>query len=206
MNKKYSDLSEGEKLSLLDADLVRAVTLEAVHRGIAPPTRLDTAISLTGAKGFSMPAEADVVYEICAKTKNYGGVDRTGIAFKSPEKAMQALEGAFAVVTDGFEATEKQRIINPYESFEVRTTHCVYTPNKGYWTKLIELQEDCSKFDEVVEECRQDLEKVRQTVYDREVNQARRKQYVELAGGDVSIARAFWQKTQSTPFPEEVSS
>lgn len=204
MNTPYFKIPEAERLSLTDADLIIAIKLEAIDRGIDLPTSLDESLQRSGAKGFSIPADTSKVFEICAKTSTYGSADRTGIAFQSLEAAQRALEGAFAIVSEGYDARKKSLLVNPFESFEIRVAHLLYTPEKGYWTKLTELTENSESFDQLCEECRSDLERVRQKDYDRRVLQVQRKEYLSLAGGNVEIARAFWAKTKHTSFPEEV--
>lgn len=199
---KYSDLSVSEKLTLDDAGLARAATLEAIDRGISPPTKLSDALQRTGARGWWMPAEAHRMFEICAKERQYGEAKRTGIAFPTEEAAMKALEGAYAVTEEGYDAKKVFKFANPQDSFEVRLVHMVNMPAKGYWTKLTEMTEDNEKFDAVIEECRADLENVRQKEYDRAVLQDQRRQYLELANGDEAVASAFWSKTKHSPWPE----
>lgn len=200
--KKYSDLSASEKLALDENQLVRSIELEAIERGIPLPTKLTDALKLTDAKGFWMPADASKVYEICAKNRGYGDAAGTGIAFQTEAQALVALQGALAVVAEGYDATRRFKLVDPGASFEIRVTHIIHVPQKGYWTKLEQLTEDNEKFDALCEECRADLEKVRQKDYDNRVLQVQRQQYIDLANGDEAVARAFWQKTKGTPFPD----
>jgi len=199
--KKYTDLSVSEKLTLDDAGLCRASTLEAIDRGISPPTKLSDALQRTGARGWWMPADAHRMFEICAKERNYSEAKRTGIAFSTEEAALKALEGAYAVTEEGCDSKKVFKFSNPQDSFEVRLVHMVNMPAKGYWTELTEMTEDNEKFDAVIEECRADLEIVRQREYDRAVLQDQRRQYLELANGDEAVATAFWSKTKHTPWP-----
>lgn len=201
MNTKYSALSTSEKLSLDDAGLLRAITLEAIDRGVSLPTRLSDALKRTDAKGFWVPADAHRLYEICAKGRNYGEPTRTGIAFPTEEAALKALEGAYAVFEEGYDAKKHFKMGNPNDSFEIRLTHIAHVPQKGYWTKLNELMEDTEAFDRVCEECRADLEAIRQKDYDDRVLQEQRKQYLDLANGDEAVAAAFWYKTKGSQWP-----
>lgn len=201
--KKYSDLSTAEKLSLDSEGLSKAATLEAIDRGISPPTRLSDALNLKDAKGWWVPADATKVYELVSKNRAYSEPLGTGIAFLTEDAAKAALTGAFAVVLDGYDAKKRYKLMDPTDSFEIRITHIVHTPLSGYWTKLNQHDDaDSAKYDEVLEECRFNLEGLRQQEYNRGVLQEQRKQYIDLAGGDETIARAFWSKTKSSPFPE----
>lgn len=202
MKKKYSHLSVQEKLALDSDGLYHASILEAIDRGISPPTRLSDALNLKDAKGWWVPADATKVYQLVAKNQNYGEGKGTGIAFLTEEAAKAALTGAFAIYEEGYGDKRRNVLANPFESFEVRISHIINTPMQGYWTKLSEYSEDTEPFDNVMEECRADLEMVRQNEYNRTVLQEQRKQYIDLAGGDEAIARAFWAKTKGTAFPE----
>ena len=199
----YFKMSEADRLALSNnqAAFIKAVELEAADRGIPLPTKLDEALALTGAKGLSIPADATRLFELCAKAKNYGGSERTGIAFRSEADALKALEGALAITESGYDASKKLHIANPFDSFEVRMSYIVHTPQKGYWTTLVEFSEDTEKFDKICEECRDDLEKIRQAAYDAQVTQARRQRYLELANGDEAVAANFWRNAFGTDFP-----
>ena len=104
----------------------------------------------------------------------------------------------------GYDAKKGHQMGDP-EKFGIR---CVYVTNRtpqSYWTKLEALKEDTEKYDELCEECRVDLEKVRQDDYNQRITQTQRAQYLELAGGNADIAAAFWLKTKGTPFPPETN-
>ena len=199
--RRYFDLTTAERLSLNDANFIRSIELEAAHRGVQLPTKLDDAMNLAGAKGFNIPGDASKVYELCARKTSYGTPERTGIAFLTEEAAKKALEGAVAVSESGYDVNRKLAIQNPYESFEVRIGHIIHTPQKGYWTKLVELTEDTEKFDKLCEECREDLQTIRQAAYDAQVTQQRRARYLELANGDEAVAANFWRNAFGTEFP-----
>ena len=80
---RYYALTREQKLALSSEQLLQAVNLEAVERGISPPTRLSDQIRLIEAKGFSIPPEATRFFELMAPTSNYGSGERTGIAFST---------------------------------------------------------------------------------------------------------------------------
>lgn len=202
--QRYYALTREQKLALSSEQLLQAVNLEAVERGISPPTRLSDQLRSIDAKGFSIPPEATRFFELMAPANTYGEGSRTGIAFQTEELAKAALEHAFSVVEEGYDAKRTYKMGDPAK-FGIR---CVYVTNRvaqGYWTKLEALKEDTEKYDELCEECRVDLEKVRQDDYNQRVTQTQRAQYLELAGGNADIAAAFWLKTKGTPFPPETN-
>ena len=66
-----------------------------------------------------------------------------------------------------------------------------------------EFFEDDTEFQKVVDECLERHSQVRQAAYNAKVRSEKRAEYLRLAGGDETIARAFWAKTEGTEFPTE---
>ena len=204
MNKKYTDYSSSEKLALTPDELEKSVKLEAIHRGVAVPITLDAKLKQIEAKGFNMPAEYSEFFMLMAQSASYNSPEATGIAFKSLEQAKAALNGSYLVYQDGFDHKRCWKL-GPTDGFSIQQVCVVDRWQQSYWTKLQELSEDTQRFDDLCEECRLDLEKVRQDDYNVRVNQVARQQYIDLADGNEEIARAFWIKTKGSPFPEKLS-
>ncbi len=199
---RYYALTREQKLALSSEDLLQAVNLEAIERGISPPTRLSDQLRNIDPKGFTIPPEATRFFELLAPTNTYGNGERTGIAFQTEEQAKAALEHAFSVIEEGYDAKKGYKMGDPAK-FGIRCVYVTNRPPQSYWTKLEALKEDTEKYDELCEECRADLEKVRQDDYNQRITQTQRAQYIELAGGNLEIAAAFWLKTKGTAFPPE---
>lgn len=202
MNKKYTDYSSAEKMTLSADELEKSVKLEAIDRGIPIPTTLDSRLKQIEAKGFNMPAEYSEFFMITARKSEYGAPEHTGIAFKSLHDANKALNGAYLVYEEGYNEKRRMKLGQPL--FSVEQIMVVDRWQQTYWTKLVELNEDTTKFDNLCEECRLDLERVRQDDYNRRVIQQQRQQYVDLANGNEEIASAFWLKTKGTDFPTKI--
>lgn len=201
MNTRYYALTKEQRLSLTNEELFRVVKLEAVERGIPLPTTLSEELKQSDAKGFHVPPDAVRVFELMSVSSNYGSPTGTGIAFRTEEDALRALDGALAVFEDGYGDKKQMKLADP-NKLGIRQTYLTRRPPSNYFTKLETLYEDTEKFDELCEECRADLETIRQDDYNRRVLQVQRAQYIELANGDESVAAAFWAKTKGTPFPE----
>lgn len=108
--KRYFDLTESEKLALSSEQMTDAVKIEAIHRGIKTPLSLDNIVENIGCYGFSLPADCKTFYELCTP-KQYGGVERSGICFVTPDEARNALKNALFVEEDGY-PVKRAKIIN----------------------------------------------------------------------------------------------
>ena len=181
-------------------DFINAVKIEAIQRGIKIPTTLSQAINSFGLTGFNLPPDAVVLYEICAPDSSYSEPKSTGIAFKTRDDAVRFLQGAIPIYRDGYAETAQIKI-GDSSKISIRETYITLVKPQSIVFKLEQLQEDTTAYDALLEECRKDLEGVRQDEYNKRVLQQKRIQYLELAKGDESIARAFWDKVEGGEFP-----
>lgn len=201
MNTRYYALTKEQRLSLTNEELLRAVKLEAVERGIPLPTTLSDILKQSDAKGFHVPPDATRLFELMSVSSSYGNPSGTGIAFLTEEAALRALDGALSIWEEGYGDKKQTKLADPTK-LGIRQTYVTLRPPSSYFTKLETLNEDTEAFDALCEECRVDLETIRQDDYNRRVLQVQRAQYVELANGDEAVAAAFWVKTKGTAFPE----
>ncbi len=195
--KKYYSLTEQEKLALTSADFTEAVMLESIERGIAPPITLENQINQVGFTGWSLPPDAVMFYEVVMPGR-YETV-KSGLCFKTPEEARKACVGAVSIQKSGY--PEKNTLM----SGEFTVQECVIsgTMPKSLSLKLEEFKQDTTKFDELTEECGNDMAKIRQDRYNKEVRSQKRKQFLALAQGNEEIANSFWSRTESGEFPTE---
>lgn len=200
---RYFDLNEAEKLSLSAEQMADAVKIEAIHRGIKIPYTLGELADKIGCRGFTLPADVKIFHEI-VRPKQYSGTERTGLCFASAEAARKALDGAICIIEDGY-PVKRNKIVEG----EWTTAECYVTlfPITTFATKLQEAVDDepSEEFTKLAEECSADLGTIRQRIYDNEVRQRKRKEYMRLAQGNEEIAQAFWRKAESGDFPAEVA-
>lgn len=198
--KRYFDLTTTEKLGLKDDDFMTAVKLEAVNRGIKPPLTIEGELANMGNVGFTLPPDHIVIYEVIAPDR-YGTRKETGMCFKSAEAARASFENALGLIEDGYGATAQKKLVQG--EFSVQERYISFTKSSQVRTQIIEHADDTKDFDALCEECRVDLQEKRQAKYNREVSLRKRAQYLELAQGNVEIAKSFWAKTEGTEFPPE---
>jgi hypothetical protein len=198
--KRYFDLTESEKLALSSEQMTDAVKIEAIHRGIKTPLSLDNIVENIGCSGFNLPADCKTFYEICTP-KQYGGVERSGICFVTPDEARNALKNTLFVEEEGYPA-KRAKIING--EFSVMERYVSAFPLTNFATKLKEYEDDtpCEDFTKLCQECRDDLGIIRQRIYDTEVRARKKAEYLRLAQGNEEIAKAFWSKAESGNWPE----
>lgn len=198
MTTRYFDLSAAEKLALTGEQFQDAVRIEAIHRGVKPPTTLSDALRQACFTGFVMPREAVTVFEVIVSGK-YSGISETGLAYLSKERALAALEGAVGIDVDGYGAASKRSIREA--ELSIREAALTLVEPRQFNSTIKEFTEDNKPFEKLAEECRDDLSSIRQADYDHKVNLTKRAEYMRLAGNDETIARAFWAKTEGTEFP-----
>lgn len=190
--KRYFELTIDERVVLNDQDLSDAIRLEAIDRGIAPPLLLNEEIQRGIHQAYSEPANAVTFYEVM-RAGRWGSQAQTGLAFSTKEEAEKACLGAFSL--------EDGKIVSG--QFSVR---CVKVQSGGCY-KVADVEEyvyDSSKYDAVADECLADLREIKQRRYDAEIMKHKKAEYMRLAKGDKAIAKAFWQRTESSTWPEEL--
>ena len=198
--KRYFDLTEAEKLALSSEQMTDAVKIEAIHRGIKTPLSLDNIVENLGCSGFNLPADCKIFYEICTP-KQYGSIERSGICYTTAEAARAALSGSICVQEDGY-PHKRAKIIEG--EFSVMERYVTTFPITTYASKLKQYEEDtpCEEFTKLCEECRDDLQSIRQRIYDAEVRARKKAEYLRLAQNNEEIAKAFWSKAESGNWPE----
>lgn len=198
--KRYFDLTESEKLALSSEQMTDAVKIEAIHRGIKTPLSLDNIVENLGCSGFNLPADCKTFYELCTP-KQYGGVERSGICFVTPDEARNALKNAILIEEEGY-PVKRAKIING--EFSVMERYVSVFPLTNFATKLQQYDDatPCEDFTKLCEECRDDLQTIRQHIYDAEVRARKKAEYLRLAQNNEEIAKAFWSKAESGNWPE----
>lgn len=197
--KRYFDLTESEKLALTSETMTDAVKIEAIHRGIKTPLSLNNIVENLGCSGFQLPADCKIFYEVCTP-KQYGGVERSGICFLTADQARAAFRDAIYVEEEGY-PIKRSKIING--EFSVVERYVSAFPLNNFATKLKEYEDNapCEEFTKLCEECRDDLQNIRQRIYDTEVRARKKAEYLRLAQGNEEIAKAFWSKAESGEWP-----
>lgn len=198
--KRYFDLTETEKLALTSEQITDAIKIEAIHRGIKIPLPLDNIVENLGCSGFSLPADCKIFHEICVP-QPYGDAERSGICFNTPAEARNALEGAIFIAEE-FYPVERAKVLAG--GFTVIERYVSTFPLTNFATKLQEYAdaEPCEEFTKLCEECRDDIQTIRQRIYDTEVRARKKAEYLRLAQDNEEIAMAFWTKAESGPWPQ----
>jgi hypothetical protein len=197
-SKRYSEFSEAEKLAMTSEALHDAIIVEAIMRGIKPPISLTAALAQSEYIGFQFPPQHVVFYEIMAPG-SYSSPNATGLCFRTAEQAHAAMLGAVSITEEGYGANKKRRIIEG--DFSVRELYITTSSPKTTQARIEEFFQDNTEFDKVAEECTNDIRALRQRDYDRQVTSEKRANYLRLAKGDESIAKAFWDSAERTEWP-----
>lgn len=196
--QKYTQLTTEEKLALDSESLLRSVKLEAIDRGVKPQITIEDAIRRTEYVGFQINPEHVSVFEVL-RPGRYNDTKATGLCYLNRDLAEKALNGAVSCEEEGYGA-DKRNIIASGE-FSVAERFISLTKMKNVQTGIEEFFQDDTEFDKVAEECRLDLQALRQSEYDTRIVNRKKVEYLELANQDESIARAFWAKTERTEWP-----
>lgn len=196
--QKYTLLTTEEKLSLTPESFLKAVKLEAIDRGIKPQITIEDAIRRTEFVGYQINPEHVSVFEVL-RPNRYNDSKSTGLCYLDRELAEKALNGAVSCEDEGYGA-DKRTTINSGE-FAIGERFISLTKMKNVQTKIEEFFQDDKEFDAVAEECRLDLQTLRQAEYDTRIRNRKKAEYLELADKNETIARAFWAKTEKTEWP-----
>jgi hypothetical protein len=168
----YFELSNAERLALSYQDYHTAITLEAIKRGITPPIPLPDELKRVGYHGFTIPADPLKLFEICAP-QGYGEAKPTGVAYRTEEEAIAALNGAFSVCTTGYGANQKD-VLN-FDKFCVRIKY-VGTVSHQH-TKMLDdsdIAEPSEAFVNLGKDCQDDLDRLNMEAYTARVNTVKR--------------------------------
>ena len=196
--QKYTLLTTEEKLALDHATFLKAVKLECIDRGIKPQITIEDAIRRTEYVGFQINPEHVSVFEVLRPGK-YNDSKATGLCYLDRNLAEKALNGAVSCEEDGY-GENKRTVINSGE-FSIAERFISLNKMKNVQTKIEEFFQDDTEVDTVAEECRLDLQTLRQSEYDTRIRNRKKAEYLHLANQDETIARAFWAKTEGTEWP-----
>ena len=197
-NTQYTHLSEEEKKTLTSDDFETAVKLEAIARGISLPITLSQELMEKPLISFNRPADSVIFYEITTVAE-YGGIDRSGIAYRTQEEARRALQGVVCVTEDRYGNKGPKIVVG---EVSIRETAVSFSSPQYYQAKVEGYEQNTEAFDKVAEECRENWREIQQAEYNKKVLAEKKAQYLTLAQGNEEIARAFWRKAESDAWQE----
>lgn len=196
--KRYTTLADAEKINLTNDEFADAVKLEAIHTGIRPPVALSEALRNSEWRGYQPPRSGVRVWVLDTRN-NYG--DKLG--YLDPELARKALVGA-VILGDTYRAGKSVQAIKYSEVPAVQEV-LLMDPAANASLTIPEFPDspDSEKFDDLVEKCREDWEKVCTEHYNAKARAERWQEYLRLAYGDVDTACRFWEHANEGPLPTE---
>lgn len=196
--KKYTDHNTEELLKLTNEELADSIKAEALDRGLKIPTPLPDQIKNLEWKGLQIPAESIKLYELTASNE-YGSPAGSGIAYQSEERAKEVLMGAICVDDKGY-GSDKKKVISKGEA-GIQIVHVGVTSQESITSKIDQHVEECGEYEDLRKELIDDHSEKRQGIYNKQVRESKRAEFMRLAGGDIAIAKAFWSKQESRDFP-----
>lgn len=192
--KRFCDYADEELLTLNNEQLNDAIRIEAIQRGINPPITLPEALRRSEWRGYQKPAESVKVFAIKI------GYHTSPFGFLDEKLAERAIEGMVHVEENSY-STPKIKIV--YDTPEVVTKFVGVETGSQKGAKFEEyIGEKVEEFDKLRDECLERFSLVRQTAYNAQVNLTKKAEYLRLANGDDSVARAFWGKVERIVWPE----
>lgn len=196
---KYTALSAAEKLALTSEELDRAILIEAAERGVAIPITLDEALRSSEFQYLrhQIPTEAVAFYELVTPT-SYSR-NESGVFYKTEAEAERALEGACRICEEGY-GDKKLKITQG--DFAVQKKWLSVSKGGQLVKALESYEQDLEPYKALVKEIHDDLAELRQARYNESVRTAKRDKFLELAGGNIEIAKRFWSNTESAAWPE----
>lgn len=199
-NTKYTALSSAEKLALTPEELDRAILIEAAERGIQIPVTLDEVLRSSEFLYLrhQLPAEAVAFYEIVTPA-SYSR-NESGVFYRTEAEAERALEGAYRICEDGYGSGKRLKIAQG--DFAVQKKWLSVSKGDQLVRALESYTQDLEPYEVLVKEIHDDLAELRQAQYNEGVRTAKRDRFLELADGDVDIAKRFWANSESAAWPE----
>jgi len=207
--KTYYQLTEIEKEALTKEELPDLCRITAIAKGIKTPIPYSEKVQNAGPFGYRIDTERRAkVWEIVLKN-DYSGFKGTGISFKTEKQAEKFISNKDMIFVreEGYSETRKT-VFSDDADISHKVTYIGNVNYETYGSKLVEIdngeeegfnQED---WDIVCKEILEDFTMIRQDIYDKQVAQDKRVEYLRLAGGDETIAKAFWGNTEKGDFPE----
>lgn len=200
--KRYYEYTENERMSLTSEQMLDAVKLEALSRGIRIPISMSEALRRSEFVGYQFPSEFVPVWEIMIN-ESYSQKG-SGVAYLTEEKANAALAGMVSLGEDGYGSAARAVI----RQGDVAVRRVLVPLHKGVnCTKRINSDEateattEVEAFSKLAEECRDDAYRISQDRYNAKVRAEKKVEYLRLASGNEEIAKAFWSKVETTEWP-----
>ena len=195
MSKRFVEYTDAELIGIDNETLNIAIRVEAIQRGIKPPITISEALRQSEWVGYQKPVEAIKAFRIRC------GYNASDFGWLDEAKAQAALEGIIKIEPIGYSEANGLKIGK--SDATVETVWIGVSKGGSKAAKFEEFFEDDTEFQKVVDECLERYGQVRQAAYNAKVRSEKRAEYLRLAGGDETIARAFWAKTEGGEFPNE---
>ena len=195
MSKRFADYTDAELIGIDNETLNIAIRVEAIQRGIKPPITISEALRRSEWVGYQKPAEAIKVFRLRS------GYNASEFGWLDEARAQAALDGIIKI--EPIRYSEANGLKIGACDATVETVWVGVEKGASKAVKFDEFFEEDTEFQKVVDECLERCGQVRQAAYNKKVRSEKRAEYLRLAGGDETIARAFWAKTEGTEFPAE---
>jgi hypothetical protein len=195
MSKRFADYTDAELIGIDNETLNIAIRVEAIQRGIKPPITISEALRRSEWIGYQKPAEAIKVFRLRS------GYNASEFGWLDEAKAQAALDGLVKIDAIGYSERNGFKISDANATIE--TVWIGVSKGESKAAKFEGFFEDDAEFQKVVDECLERHSQVRQAAYNAKVRSEKRAEYLRLAVGDETIARAFWAKTEGNEFPTE---
>jgi hypothetical protein len=194
--KRFTDLTPDEVLTATADQLTDAIRVEAIEQGIKPPVPLPEAIQLAAYQGHVSTKDDLTVYRL--GTNGY----HDDVGWLTEDEAIRAMQGA-VVLESTYDKGRSGKRVAPESSVVIKR---VVLPGEPQLYKIAKLEEytndDAEKYGELVDACTDKVREIRQAAYDLAVARTRKAEYMRLANNDEAIAKAFWAKAETLPWPD----
>jgi hypothetical protein len=180
--KRFTDLTPDEVLTATADQLTDAIRVEAIEQGIKPPVPLPEAIQLAAYQGHVSTKDDLTVYRL--GTNGY----HDDVGWLTEDEAIRAMQGA-VVLESTYDKGRSGKRVAPESSVVIKR---VVLPGEPQLYKIAEL----------VDACTDKVREIRQAAYDLAVARTRKAEYMRLANNDEAIAKAFWAKAETLPWPD----
>jgi hypothetical protein len=203
--KTYYQLTSAERLALTNEELSDIVKVTAIEAGITPPMNYSDALNAAGYSGFRIEKNVTKFFEVHVPAE-YNGTKASGLAFGTLEEAEAFLSTASPhfIGETGYGSTARSVLLAGAPT--VKVVFVGPEKEESYGSSIdkatvFDSDDGEEAYDKFCKELEDAHATLRQEVYNAQARWEKRAEYVRLAGGDETIAAAFWSKAESGEFP-----
>ena len=200
MTNNFNELSRREKMALTEEQLMEAVKVMTLNQGKKIPISLSKELQKIITKTVTIPSNSAEFWEIFSPVRwSSTEYEPSGLCFDNKDLAEQVAQEGLYLNTDFADATKRE-----ISKMPLKVAITTFTSKGIAFAEAIQVyKEDFTDFESNLQEALKEVQGYLQEDYNYKVSLEKKKEYLKLANGQESIAKAFWAKVETGEWPEE---